>query len=805
MAFNLTARAEAATRQTSQQPQLIFEIEGVPVIFANQPVLEALRWDKGYKWDTGLRWDSAVVKPDSRDYIKLSGTTNNYSQQLNVDRAGGTGSIGSINASLVDKNSEVSKLLSFNAIDEILGKKCTVYLSYANTRFPDDAIELIRGGFVNQYSSFNGEVNISVTHPENLKRSTIFKKYTAQLTAPIDDIQTTITVNSTQNFIPSADILTSYIQIEDEIMEVVSIDSNTQFSVVRSRLNTIAAPADNESDINSLYRLQGNPLDIALRLQLSTENNDFFTSDYKIKNFDNNVITFENYNIKRVTGLIQNDTIRITGSISNDGDYTVNDFGLNTDGSSFIIINEQLNNEVGDGAVFSYKSQFNTIPTAGASVGMLPDQVDCDTYVDVRETYSTNFYDYDYIITDTIKDTKSFIDTELFFPQALYSIPRRAASSVKFTAPPLSTENLPVLNTDTIINMDKLKPVRSSSKYYYNEVIYNFNYDVLQDKNLDTFISISNESKARIKAGDKSLIIDSRGTERSTDNLLQLELSSTRLLNRYRFAATAFKGVELLYRNGYFLECGDTILLGGSDTKIVDFKTGLRTGETKAYEIINKSINIKTGKVSLDLLETSFGLTGKFAVFSPSSTIAAGSTTTSLILDKVFDNFDDGIQRDKYANLIGAKIRIHSEDYDYDEITTLESFSLQNQSAIIVSELPSAPQQGYFLELAPYENQDSDISEQVKLQYSFTMSQSEITSVTDESTFEVLDASAFAPDMLINVHSDDYNRDSVELEIDSISTNQITLKEPLSFTPVIGDKIEALGFSDSLDGGYRFV
>lgn len=804
MAFTLTARAIAASKQTSQQPQLIIDVEGVGIVFSNQPVLEALRWDKGYKWDQGLRWDSAVVKPDSRDYIKLSGTTNNYSQQLNVDRAGGTGSIGSINASIVDKNSEVSKLFSFDNIDEILGKKATVYLSYANTRFPDDSIELIKGGFVNQYSSFNGEVNISITHPENLKRSTIFKKYTAQLTAPIDDVQTTISVTTTQNFILGADILTSYIRINDEIMQVVSIDSNTQFTVIRERLNTIAAPADNQSDTNSLYRLQGNPLEIALKLQLSTDNNDYFQSDYKIKNYDVNTITFENYNIERVTGLVAGDSIQITNSISNDGIYTVNDFGQNSDGSSFIIIDEILNAEIGDTSVFSYKSQFNVLPD-GAAINMLPDQVDTETYINTLETFSTNFYDYDYFIADTISDAKTFIDQELFFPQAIYSIPRRAASSVKFTAPPLSTENLPVLNTDNIVNMDKLKPVRSSAKYYYNEVIYNFNYDVLQDKNLDTFISISNESKSRIKAGDKSLVIESKGTVRSADNLLQLELSSTRLLNRYRFAATAFKGVELLYRNGYLLEVGDTCLMGGSDTKIVDPQTGLRTGKIKSYEIINKTLNIKTGKVSLDLLETSFGLLGRFAVISPSSTIAAGSTTTSLILDKVFDNFDDGVQRDKYENLIGAKVRIYSEDYDYDETTTLEGFSLQNQNAIIVSELPIAPQQGYTLELALYEDQTTDISEQVKIQYAFSMEQAEIISVTDSSTFEVDDASKFAVDMLINVHSDDYDRDSKELEIDSININEITLKQPLSFTPVIGDKLEALGFDDSLDGGYRYI
>lgn len=804
MAFTLTARAIAASKQTNQQPQLIFDIEGVGVVFSNQPVLEALRWDKGYKWDTGLRWDSAVIKPDSRDYIKLSGTTNNYSQQLNVDRAGGTGSIGSINASIVDKNSEVSKLLSFDNIDEILGKKTTVYLSYANTRFPDDSIELIKGGFVNQYSSFNGEVNISVTHPENLKRSTIFKKYTSQLTAPIDSIQTTINVSTTQNFIPSADLLTSYIQIDDEIMEVVSIDSNTQFTVIRERLNTIAASHDNEAETNSLYRLQGDPLTIALKLQLSTDNNDYFTSDYTIKSFDVNVITFEDYNIERNTGLVSGDIIQITGSISNDGLYTVSDFGQNTDGSSFILVNEIFNSETGSSAVFSYKSQYNVLPS-GASINMLPDQVDTETYISTLETYSTNFYEYDYIITDTIDDAKTFIDQELFFPQALYSIPRRAASSVKFTAPPLSTENLPVLNTDTIINMDRLKPVRSTAKYYYNEVIYNFNYDVLQDKNLDTFISISNESKSRIRTGDKSLVIDSKGTARSADNLLQLELSSTRLLNRYRFAATAFKGVELLYRNGFYLEVGDTVLMGGSDTKIVDFKTGLRTGETKAYEIINKTINIKTGKVSLDLLESSFGLVGRFSVISPSSTIASGSTTTSLILDKVFDCYDDGIQRDKYENLIGAKVRIHSEDYDYDEITTITSFSQQNQNAIIVDALPVAPQQGYILELAQYENQDTEIQDQVKLQYAFSMSQAEITSVTDASTFEVDNIAKFNANMLVSVHSDDYDRDSEELEIDSINANEITLKQPLSFTPVIGDKLEALGFDDALDGGYRYV
>ena len=153
----------------------------------------------------------------------------------------------------------------------------------------------------------------------------------AQTTFSID---TQIQVESTVEFIESLDALTSFIRVNDEFMQVSSVDSDVQFTVIRGQLGSLPESHDIDDEIISLYKLQGNPFDLALKIMLSEEGNEFYESSQEIESFryvdDStdlpNGIIFSNLDIEEVTGLTEDDTIRISGSDFNDGDYLIDSF-----------------------------------------------------------------------------------------------------------------------------------------------------------------------------------------------------------------------------------------------------------------------------------------------------------------------------------------------------------------------------------------------------------------------------------------------------------------------------------------------
>ncbi len=811
MAFVLTAKAQSSASSSNQRPSLAVVIEGTDIIFGSDVVLELAKWDSGLTWDqTGVTWDGLVENDNSRAYINLSGTTNNFSQQLSVDRAGGATSISAMNISLVDKNGEVSRLFSFDNFTEILGKKATVYLGYVNTEFPVDYIPLVTG-FIDDAFSSAGRYDFSVTNSENLKRQSLFAKFSTELTSAINDTQVSISVETTEGLIESSDALTSYIRINDEVMEVTQVVDATTFNVIRERLNTIAAPAAAGDTVESVYQLEGDPINLSLKLMLSTDGNAATKTTETITRFVNfneslgltNSIVFSDSQVNSRLGLIEGDQVIISGSANNDGTFTYSFSGELDTGESFIAVSEGLQDEVPlTDPALSVRSQYNVL---NEGLGFTPVEVDVSQFIDIQNTFGTAFFDYNFLLDDTITDMKTFLDSEVFFPQNIYPVPRKAKASIKYTAPPLSIEQIPVLNTDIITNTEQLRQTRATHKFYYNEVIYKYNYDLLSDRLTDAFVEISNESKSRIPVGNKALQIESRGIVRSDAVILNLTTNANRILQRYSTSATQIKNVRLLYGEGFRLEVGDTVTLGGSDTQLVDLQTGQRSGPLISYEIINKSLSLD-GRVSVSLLSTGFNLTGRLGVFSPGSFVGSGSTTTSIIVRNVFDSFDSEPERDKWSGLEGALIRIHSEDYDFDENTTFVRFSPTNPNAIEVEALPSAPLDGYYVELAKYaDHQDSEVTDLIKLKYTFVMDQVDITAVASAQEFDVSDVSFLAPGMLVQVHSGDYDRDSAEVTIDTIIGTTITLTQALSFTPLIGDFVEALGFSDNLDGGYRLL
>src|SRR5690606_6211198 len=246
--------------------------------------------------------------------------------------------------------------------------------------------------------------------------------------------------------------LETYIMVEDEIMQVISFDENS-IEVVRDQLESYADSHDSDTELSSIYLLEGNPIELALKVMLSEEGNEYYVSSETIEAFryvDDvtdipGAVIFQSYNIQEETGLTFGDKFKIEGSDLNDDEYIINGFGTLDDGRSYIIADKPLNIETSSEPVFSFLSKYAVLPTG---LGMLPNEVDVEGFEDVYSLYSPNFVDYVFKIKDTIDSAKDFIDSEIFFPQGLYSVPRRARSSVRFTSPPLSVDDTPLLDSN---------------------------------------------------------------------------------------------------------------------------------------------------------------------------------------------------------------------------------------------------------------------------------------------------------------------------------------------------------------------
>lgn len=811
MAFNLTQRAQNLAKEINKRPQLAIQVEGLgDIIFGTQPVLSFINWDQGtVTWDLpGANWDGLYEDEFSKSYITFDGTTTNIGQQILPDK-GGSSSISTMSANFIDKNGEVSRLFSLDNIVDPLGRKCSVYIGFQQSAFPQDYIPIFRGVLIDFYNE-PGAVNITCAHPSTLQRQSSFTKYTSQLNGSIDNSQTTITVNSTSKLIIPQDAVTTYVRIDDEAMLVNSIPNDTTLNVTRAQFGTIATSHSNEADVESIYYLTGRPIELALKLMLSSEDNQYFESldTPKSINFISitqsipNALIFEYYDIQERTGLVSGDSILLAGG-SNAGTYTVSSFGTFEEGS-YIITNEALVTDTEYLGTFSYKSKYNVLPN-GAGLGMLTSEVDVAGHEQIENFFPSSFVDYSFPLLDSVEDSKEFLEKEIYTPQGLYAIPRKARASVKYSVAPFSSDIVPTLNTRTITNITKLKQRRSAHKYLYNSFVWKYNKDPIDDKFLTTDVFISGDSINRIKLGRKPLTLESLGLQSNSATGLMLDQVSRRLDARYRFAPVYITGIEVGLGTGIALEVGDIIPFGGADTQFKNITTGTNVFPEKLYEVINKKLNIKDGKITLDILDSGFEINARYATISMSSNVVAGSTTTRVLIERSYFTGEFPIESNKWLELIGETLRVRSQDYTRDDSSTFLGVDPANINALVFDPpLSFVPQPGDVVEPDIYQEANILDNQRQKIRFGFWDYQAEISSVVDASTFDVIDATQLKAGSLIYVHSEDYSRDSFDtlIEIDTIIGNTVTLLLPLPFLPQVGDKIERTNF---LENGSPYI
>lgn len=812
MALELTERLELLASQNQKQPQLILEIEGFGT-FGSAVISKTVQYgDPGVDYgDPGLVYGGVVEDPNTYDYINLatsSGGGSPITQQLFQDK-GGSGSVSTVTIDIVDKNGLVTELISpgFD-LTEILAVKARVYLNFEGGAHPEDSV-LIFNGTIQDIRSESGSVKVTVAAPESIKRQDLFVKATTELSSSLNNSDTTINVVSTADFLNQADsgTLTTYIRIDDEIIQYTGTTSTSFTGCTRGALGTVADSHDDEASVESVYRLQGNLKDLSLKLMMS-QAEDPSVSGVEVSAFVDvdptttvaNGIGFD-FDIAKGKGITVGDYVTITGATNGANNFverTITGVTQTEFGSYIEVDGAALVSETMTDAVAAFKSKYDVLPEG---LGMSLEEVDVARHEEFHDQFGANFFDYDFRLVDQEKGTE-FINTQIYWPSGCYQLFRQGRASIGITLPPLAQLDTKTLNSINVRDPSKIAISRSTNKNFYNSVVYKFEENVLDQRFLQGRVFVSEDSQNRIRrVGNRPLTIEARGVRRDLAPENTIETQSRRFLDRYQFAAEVLQ-IKVLFGVGFNLEVGDIVIFGNEDLKISDVKQGNRNFQPRLMEITNKSMRISTGEIVLELTDTAFNLDGRYGVIGPSSLVGTGSTTTVIKITDSYGNADgaDGNESFKWIPYIGSQVLVRTRDWSYSETVTLVEFDASDPYSMVVTPaLSGAPSAGYIVDTPMYPT-GTDPEEMLlyKAVHVFWDPQVEVVSGASGTEFDVGagDVGKFFVGSIIYLHNADYSVLSEEVRVTDITGTTITVDEDLGFTPSSSELVELIGFPD---------
>ena len=182
MTIEITQSTRERLRENAISPIVVLEIDGVPRRLGSDVILQIIRIGDENLFIDGT-WFIGGLRPleNQEDLVSLGATSTRIRQQLNQDR-GGSGSISTFEIGLIDEGRQVSRLISpGKEIEEILFRKCKVWIGFGNTAFPDDYIEVFQG-VIDEVQSGAGLVKLAIVHPDQKKRQQLFPIAQTELT-----------------------------------------------------------------------------------------------------------------------------------------------------------------------------------------------------------------------------------------------------------------------------------------------------------------------------------------------------------------------------------------------------------------------------------------------------------------------------------------------------------------------------------------------------------------------------------------------------------------------------------------------
>lgn len=726
MAFSTTQNAKAAAANNTKTIQMVLQIDGFEKLYGVVDIKKIIEYGDDIEYgDEGLVYGGLVGIENQSPYILWQGSTSTIRQQLDPDKGTG-GSISSLTVNLLDKNGEVSQELvtpdeTVSPAFDILGRKAKVWIGFDDTAWPEDFFVVFRGT-VDSARTGAGFVTLNLNSPDSKKKGQIFARATNQLDGSITAGATVMTLDDASSFLdptftgPDGTIdsdIKYYVRIEDEIIRYEAKSATQLQTLTRGEFGTTAAAHADNSSVESIVEISGNSIDLALKLMLSGTAGSY-ESDVEISSFVrvdgtdlvDNAIFFENFNPVSEFNLSVGDFVTVTGATNGANNITLEEIVAITESNNgfYITINDSITliEETPTSALISFRSKYDVWPEGAR---MVPDEVDILEHLRIQRLFLSQDDQYQILIRDEI-ELKEFISEQIYNPLGAFSLPRKSRASIGFhLAGLLPGGTVKTLDTSNITNANQLKIQRSTTKNFFNATVYKINEDFLEeDKFLSVFTTINTESRDRIPVGVRALIIEAKGlrtTGGMNGDTIATDATSRRL-NKYKFGAEFIKGVRLNYETGYDLEVGDIVIFDLGSLKVTDIKnSGTRSGESRLFQIDNKSLNIKNGEVSLDIVDTNFDDTNRFGLISPSSFVKTGLSTTKFVIKESF-NSDEFGQNEflKWTDFIGNEVKVRNSDFSLNDSAVIDS--INGNTITLETALSFIPSEGMIMEFANY-------------------------------------------------------------------------------------------------------
>lgn len=824
----------------SKQLVIVVDIDGADYL-TSRTVLQRIRYGDPINYgDPGVVYNGfrpvglAAGERAQRDLLSLDGSTLTISQRLEPEQ--GRAALSTLSMAFIDKDQYMTQLCAPGVIvDEILGRNVRIWIGYEQSSFPEDYFVVWRGR-ITQINQSPGLCVFQFSDPNVGRRQQVFYAAKTKLSAPISSGDTTIPVVANADFHqkiagPSGaydTTLKTYCKIGDEVIEYQQSGSeptgfgvNQFVGVLRGQRGTVAAAHSSGDEVTAALEISGHAIDIALKLMLSGWAGDYrsgvelaafvVSGDPDVGLVADGIILPQGVDAVRDYGLQVGDFVTVTGAtnVANNGQRAIVGF-LDAFGLPNQIIRvggSALVAETPTSAVAGLRSQYDVYPTS-CGVKLSPDEVDVEGHLYFKNTFLGSAENsYRFFITDE-ESCKEFIESQLWLPLGAYSLTRQGRVSMGLTKPPLADSRTTELSLDNVLEPQTIRPQRGvNNRKFFNEISWTWDFDD-EGEAISRLRRLDTDSLSLIRLSSV-LPIETKGsrTDLGFENIV--EKRSRFLLTRYSRGALLLT-VKTNFGTGNQIEAGDVLILNDSgELQIANPATGERDLGVQLFEVINRSLDMRSGQVTLELLGGIGALVDdRFATIAPSSQVDAGSTASRVRIKPSYGELFGSQEERKWTDYVGLKIAVRSYDFTtrYAERTFLGFATDDAKAMLLDSPLPFTPQVDDIVDLIPYPDNTDPLDQALsKLVHAFWTKSSSVVSGISSTQFTVspTDAAYFLVGRRVQIHNLEYTQDSGEVLIQGVSGVTITV-ESMGFTPSPGMIADLVPF---LDGGgpYRWI
>lgn len=812
---------------STKELNVIVEIEDSPYYFSLVPSYKAIRYG-----DTDLNYgDPGIVYGGLKqmsDVLPILSIDSNFVISQKVEPEQGRASAMTFSLTFLDLDGIMSKFISPGQIlNELMGgKEVKLWLGYANSSFRKDYFVFFRG-YVTSCQAVATKVVLQVTDGNFKRRQQTFFLNKTKLTSAITNVQTVIPLEKTDNLVlpilgPDGTYdssLKTCLRIDNEILTYdASSISGLNVTVTRGQEGTTAVTHDINAEVSNVIFLEGNIVDLALKLMLSgwggpyatnVEIENFVYTDSPLGNISNAIILPNGVDAVIDYGLAPGDYITVSGSSSNDGTYIINSFfPINDFSNKGILVTTNLILETATTGVMALRSQYDTFPADCASK-LRPVDVDVARFQENKSLFFSQTDNNFRIYVDGPQSGKDLVEKELLLPVGAYSVTRWGQISMAVTKPPIADNRSTIIDHTNVVEPQTISLTRAlNNRRFFNEIQFFYDYDIDGNYKSVNYILDTVSLNQTLKTSSP-LPIQAHGlrTDLGADSLIARR--GDYLLKRFKDAAYEIV-LRVNFQASSLIEVSDVIALyDNGNLHITNLQDGTRDLGAQLFEVIEKSMDLKTGISTLRLLSSlGFSITDRFAGISPCSLTDIGSTTSIIQIKESFGNITPNTEITKWSDFVGSTLVVRSSDYSVSSTTTFIGFDpADNYKLLVNPPLSFTPPADYVVDIGDYPISTNPVDDQtLKLFFSYiSPSLTVVTGVsTTQFTLNPTDAARIVVGQFVIIRNADYSILSDEVKVDSVLGVNIFLSSAIAFTPSPGQFVELVGYADG-GAAYRIL